>query len=49
MKTGIDYSRSLVSLATSIQKYFGVRPSHSTLKEADVLLARLRERRIDAF
>lgn len=40
MKTGIDYNRSLVSLAASIQKHFGVRPSHSTLEEADVLLAK---------
>ena len=40
MKTGIDYNRSLVSLAASIQKHFGVRPSHSTLEEADFLLAK---------
>lgn len=36
----IDYDNSLVSLASSVLKYFGAQAKHSTLKEMDDLLAK---------
>ena len=36
----IDYEHSLVSLASSVLKYFGAEAKHPTLEEMDVLLAK---------